>query len=141
MRLLLPLLLLAAFPVPAIAAAALEYTCRTDKTFGPITSATGAAVRADEKAKSKAPERYVYDAASEQAAASDVHGQLAPALALKIGGGLKFITAGAVTTISNAREFHRVETVTVDGKLSTSIGIGLCEVKENRLAGKPFSDR
>jgi hypothetical protein len=140
MRLSLPLIIFAAFPAPALAAA-LEYSCKVEKLFGPVSASTGAAVRTDEKTKDNAPERYVYDAASEQAAASDAHGQLAPALAVKIGGGVKFITAGAVTTINDSGEFHRVTTVTIGGKLTTSIGVGRCEVKENRLAGKPFSDR
>jgi hypothetical protein len=140
MRLTILFLLLAGLPAPALAAA-LEYSCKLEKMFGPMSSSTGAAVRVDDKTKNKATDRFIYDAASDEAAASDTHGNLAPALAIKIGGGVKFIAGSAVTTISDSGEFHSVATVTINGKLMSSIGVERCEVKETRLAGQPFSDR
>jgi hypothetical protein len=140
MRLFLPFLLLVASPA-SVMAATLEYTCKLERTFGPVSASSGAPVRVDDKTKDKGSDRFIYDAASEQAATSDAHGALSPALALKVGGGIKFIAQNVVTIISDSGEFHRVETVTVDGKLTTSIGVGRCTVKETRLAGKPFSDR
>lgn len=139
MRLSLPFILIAAWPASALAAA-LEYSCKLDKTVGPVSASSDTAQLVEPK-KDKPPDRFVYDAASEQASASDARGQLSPALAVKTGGGLKFITASVVTTISDGGEFHRVETATVNGKLETSIGVGRCTVKENRLAGQPFNDR
>jgi hypothetical protein len=141
MRAWLPFLLLSAWPIPATAAA-LEYTCKLEKTVGPISATSGAVSASDDKTKKeKAPARFVYDAASEQAAASDESGALAPALAIKIGGGIKFISGNSVTTITDKGEFHRVTTGLTDGKLTSTIGIGRCEMKETRLASQPFSDR
>jgi hypothetical protein len=123
-------------------AATLEYSCKLERTFGPVSATSGAPVRVDDKTKDKRPDRFIYDPTSEQAATSDAHGALSPALALKVGGGIKFIAQNVVTTISDSGEFHRVETGIADGKLTTSIGVGRCVVKETRLAGKkPFSDR
>jgi hypothetical protein len=134
------LLLLAVMPASAMAAV-LEYSCRLEKSFGPISSSTSSAAPADERNKDKAPERFVYDLASGQATATDAHGQPAPALAMRFGGGIRFIASNVVTTIGDSGEFHRVATVTVNGKVTSTVGVGRCVVKENRLAGKPFSER
>jgi hypothetical protein len=130
--------LVAVLPAQATAASLTRYSCKMERSLGPVSSTSGATVPIN-RVRDSAIQTFFYDASTNKAETFDALGERVSLSVVKLPDAVRFIEpGGTVTTIGAGGDAQRVTTIIQGGVVATSIGLGRCDVEQIRMNGPTF---